>query len=186
MMCPRKYHRAMLGLLVIALLVGNEGYAAGPGGRVNPHRPNPPGPNNPIGPNNPAVANPLSSLNPMTPFSNNQIVMRQLLSAQQAGVSGAGNKAVLSYTLMPGSGFRVGLLHEHKIPADYRLLLNNRTVFSTSHPVVFERPNPMTPLTNNFAVINSRSYAISHDPANDRQLFHARSPLLQTTTGDTQ
>lgn len=178
----RRYARAMLGLLAITLLIGNDVYAAGPGGRINPHRPNPPGPNNPIGSHNPAVSNPLSSLNPMTPFSNNQIVMRQLLS-QQTGVSGAANRTTLSYTLMPNSGFRTGLVYDNKIPKDYRLLLSNRMVFSASHPLVLERPDPMTPLSNSYAVINDRYYAISHDPANDRDLFHAWSPFQKTASG---
>lgn len=169
-------------ILVLAWPV-TSGYAIGPGNRVLPHRPNPPGPNNPIGPNNPAISNPLSPLNPATPFSNNQIVMRQLLSTQQSGVptSGTGSKAVWNYGASQNRSFRNGLMYENRMPAGYRLLLNNRTVFSASHPLVLERPDPMTPLLNHYTVIDNRYYAISHDPANDAHLFHTWSPMLKTT-----
>ena len=170
-MHTRKRCKAILGLLAAAFLVMSDGYAAGPGGRINPHRPNPPGPNNPIGPNNPAVSNPLSPLNPSTPFSNNQIMLRQLLQTKpQASLPSAASLSSMS-VLYGNTSVRAAPAYTPKIPPNYQLLLNNRTVFSTSHPLVFQHPDPMTPLTNNYAVIHGRYYAISHDPANDASVY---------------
>lgn len=181
-MLRKSRSRQFLPFLVLTLALLSEiSFAVGPNNRIFPHRPNPPGPNNPIGPNNPAISNPLSSLNPSTPFSNNQIVLRQLLSTQQLAGSGstAGFKSAYAYAIAPSYGVRTALPYERKIPADYRLLLNNRTVFSVSHPIVLERPDPLTPLSNHYAVINNQYFAISHDPANDSLLFQSWVPSLK-------
>lgn len=186
----RLYGRHLLGFISL-WFVAFHACAVGPDNRVHPNRPNPPGPNNPIGPNNPAVSNPLSTLNPSTPFSNNQIVLRQLLLPTQksalpsAATPSAGNTL---YTYIPNASLHGGSPHNLAEQANYRLLLNNRSVFSTSHPLVFERPNPMTPFSNGYTVIDGRYYAISHDPANSPSLYVSKvdSPGATLFNGSNQ
>lgn len=160
-------------LFVIALGCSLQAHAIGPRDRILPKRPNLPGPNNPIGPGNPAGSNPLSTLNSTNPRSINQTVLRQQLqnAAQQSMQSSNTNLLptnILGYATTPGIyQKRFG----QSIPTNYRLLLNNKTPFTTSHPVVFDRPDPLTPLSNNFTVINGRYYKISLDPANDPRFY---------------
>lgn len=176
-----------LGLILAMGLLVTNGHTREPRERIFPHRPNPPGPNNPIGPNNPAVSNPLSSLNPTTPFSNNQIMLRQLLQSNTQNLTPNATNQLPTNTSYGFLSNNIPLASPYHptIPANVQLLLNNRTAFSTSHPLIFERPDPLTPLTNNYAVINGRYFAISHDPANDPAFYQngAHQIFVKTLQG---
>lgn len=156
--------------------------------RVHPHRPNPPGPNNPIGPNNPAISNSLSTLNPTTPFSNNQIVLRQLmLPMQQNALPSAASPSARNtlYSYIPNATLG-GATHQPGVPESDQLLMHNRSVYTVSHPLVMEQPDPMTPFTNNYMIINGRYFAINHNPANDVSMHASRADTGATLFNGSQ
>lgn len=164
--------------VVMLLSCAIQAHAIGPRDRILPQRQKLPGPNNPIGPNNPAVSNPLSSLNSMNPYSINQTVLRQLLQNAAQQDTQSGNANILPTNIL---GYATSNGMYQSIPANYRLLLNNRTPFTTSHPVIFERPDPLTPLSNSYAVIGGRYYRISFDPANDKDFYSSFNDFYSNT-----
>lgn len=156
-------------LAITALIFASTAQAIGPRDRLFPNRPNPPGPNNPIGPNHPAISHPLSSLNPNTPYSNNQIVLRQLLLNNQQSVQQPTSTPPSTRLAIGNTGTYTG---SQKLlsTSNVRLLLLNRMAFSTSHPIGLQQPNPMTPLTNDYVILNGKYYAIK-DLANSRSAY---------------